>query len=257
MSQVEAAADSPQEQPEWQVLSALERRIVGVLVEKAKTTPTAYPLTLAAICTAGSQKSNRYPIMQIEAERVIDALERLRHIGAVAEVQGAGRVPKYRHYLYRWLGVDKTEMAVMAELILRGAQTIGELRSRAARMEPIADLAALRPIVQALQEKKLVISLTPEGRGQIVTHGLYQPNELERLRAKHAGGSASSSGPVPGQPAVTQTAAIQRTAGQATPQDVPLSPSTELDEVREEIRQLRVEFDQLKSTVEDLQSVLR
>ncbi len=248
MSQTEGTSESQPRQPEWQVLSALERRIVGVLVEKAKTTPLAYPLTLTAICTAGSQKSNRYPIMQIEAEGTIDALERLRYIGAIAEVQGAGRVPKYRHYLYKWLGVDKTEMAVMAELLLRGAQTIGELRSRAARMEPIADLAALRPIVQSLQEKNLVISLTAEGRGQIVTHGLYQPNELERLRAKHTASAASLS---------SQPAAPHSAASQTAVQDTSVSSSSELRELQEEVRQLRGELDQLKSAVEDLQSVLR
>ena len=70
---------------------------------------------------------------------------------------------KFRHYLYEWLGVDKVELAVMAELLLRGEQTIGELRGHASRMEPIPDLNALRPILESLEQKQLVVMLTPAG----------------------------------------------------------------------------------------------
>ena len=71
----------------------------------------------------------------------------------------------------------------MAELLLRGRRPKGELRGRAARMEPIPDVAALRPVLASLQSKGLVISLTPEGRGHMVTHALYEPRELEKVRA--------------------------------------------------------------------------
>src|SRR5947207_47618 len=74
--------------------------------------------------------------------------------------------------------------------VLGGAQTVGELRGHAARMEPIADLAALQPLLEGLMAKGLVIALTPEGRGQVVAHTLYQPSELERLRAEHGGRGA-------------------------------------------------------------------
>jgi len=122
--------------------------------------------------------------MDLDPSDVELALEELREMGAVVEIQGDGRVAKYKHCLYDWLGVDKVEMAVMAELMLRGEQTVGELRGRAARMEPIADLNALRPVLNSLIAKKLVLSLTPEGRGQVVTHGLYQPNEMEKATAR-------------------------------------------------------------------------
>ena len=105
----------------------------------------------------------------------------------MAEVQGGGRVLRYRHYMYEWLGVDKVEIAVMTELLLRGTQTEGELRGRAARMEPIADVAALRPVLTSLKTKGLVISLTSEGRGHVVTHALYEPRELEKQRAEFGG----------------------------------------------------------------------
>src|SRR5262249_31356797 len=129
--------------PRWQALEPIERRLMGVLIEKAKTTPENYPLSLNALRTGSNQKNNRSPLMQLEEEQVEDALESLRKLGAVTEIQGDGRVAKYRHRAYEWLGVEKVELAVMAELLLRGAQTVGELRGRAARMEPIKDLGEL------------------------------------------------------------------------------------------------------------------
>ena len=185
---------SSMEQPEkrWQPLTAIQRRVAGVLVEKAKTTPDAYPLTLNALTNGCNQKSNRAPHMELSAEDVERTLEELREMGAVAEVQSGGRVPKFRHYLYEWLGVDKVELAVMAELLLRGEQTIGELRGHASRMEPIPDLNALAPDPRLAGAKQLVVTLTPAGRGQVVTHNLYTPERLAelqepvRLRTAHA-----------------------------------------------------------------------
>lgn len=185
------AARDESSQPKWQPLGHVERRVLGVLIEKAKTTPESYPLTLNAIRAGANQKSNRFPQMNLEADGVEEALDRLRERDAVSEIVGDGRVSKYRHRAYDWLGVEKVELAVMAELLLRGAQTVGELRGRAARMEPIADLAALRPILQALLAKNLIVQLTPPGRGAVVTHNLYQPNELERLRREHGGRESS------------------------------------------------------------------
>jgi len=168
--------------PKWRPIAAIDRRVAGVLLEKAKTTPDAYPMTLNALRTGCNQKNNRYPLMEVELDDVQESLDRLRAMGAVGEVHGSSRTNKYRHHLYEWLGVGKVEMAVMAELLLRGTQTEGELRGRAARMEPIADLAALRPVLNSLKEKGLIISLTPEGRGHVVTHALYEPREMEKVR---------------------------------------------------------------------------
>ena len=169
-------------QRRWQPLSSIDRRVVGVLAEKAKTTPDIYPMSLNAICTGCNQKSNRSPLMQLEPNEVEESLDRLRELGAVGLVEGYGRVQKYRHYLYEWLGVDKVELAVMTQLLLRGDQTVGELRGRASRMEPLADLAALRVVLDSLKSKGLVIALTPEGRGHAVTHALYKPRKSRRSR---------------------------------------------------------------------------
>ena len=137
----------PRPQPAWQPLGAMDRRVLGVLAEKAKTTPDGYPMSLNAICTGCNQKSNRDPVMQLEPDDVQESLDRLRQLGAVGMVEGYGRVTKYRHYLYEWLGVEKIELSVMTELLLRGAQTEGELRGRASRMDAIPDLAGLRALL--------------------------------------------------------------------------------------------------------------
>src|SRR5262245_39732576 len=125
--------------PKWQPLNSRQRRLLGVLVEKAKTTPDVYPMTVNGLVTGANQKSNRDPVMALDSDEVEKILEELRAVGAVTEVQGTGRTLKYRHQMYEWLGVDKVESAVMTELLLRGEQTLGDLRARASRMEPIPD----------------------------------------------------------------------------------------------------------------------
>ena len=162
-----------------------ERRVVGVMVEKAKTTPEYYPMTVAAIVAACNQKSNRDPVTNYDQDDVEETLQGLRKKGAVILIEGSGRVAKWKHTLYEWLKVSKVELAVLAELLLRGPQTEGELRARASRMEPLADLPALQAILEALTPRSLIHYLSPPGqkRGVFVTHGLYPPEELEKVRA--------------------------------------------------------------------------
>jgi len=251
-----------QPQPRWRPLPAIDRRVLGVLMEKAKTTPEAYPMSVNAVRTGCNQKNNRYPLMELESEDVEESLARLREAGAVAEVQGSGRVLRYRHYFYDWMGVDKVESAVMTELLLRGAQTEGELRGRAARMEAIADVAALRPVLLSLKAKGLVISLTSDGRGHVVTHALYEERELEKLRAEYhtTGGEAirptvPSSPRVPDPPPAPRHSAPEAEHLRADPSHA-ASPSTaddvailrrELEELRSEVATLRKELDDLWS----------
>lgn len=175
-----SGANASDEPRRWQPLSSRQRRVLGVLIEKARTTPDAYPLTLNAITTGCSQKSNRHPQMDLRADDVEDVLEELRGMGAVAEVQTGGRVPKFRHYAYDWFGVDKREIAVLCELMLRGEQTVGDLRARASRMEKIPDQGELRNVIRNLLDKDLMVELTPQGRGQMVTHNLFTDRERER-----------------------------------------------------------------------------
>ena len=148
---------STQPAARWRPLNSIDRRVLGVLGEKAKTTPDAYPMTLNSLVAGCNQKSNRAPVLQLEPDQVEESLDRLREFGAVALVEGSGRVQKYRHYLYEWLGVGKIELSVMIELLLRGEQTVGELRGRVSRMDPINDLNALRELLTSLKDKGLVI----------------------------------------------------------------------------------------------------
>jgi len=174
----------------WRPINAIDRRVLGVLIEKAKTTPDQYPMSLNSLVNGCNQKSNRHPLMELDEGDLIEAVDRLRALGVVAEVQGGGRVPRYRHYAYEWLGVDKAELSIMTELLLRGSQTEGELRTRVNRMDSIADLDALRGHLEKLAARKLIVSLTPPGRGHVVTHALYEPRELEKERSQFDAASA-------------------------------------------------------------------
>jgi uncharacterized protein YceH (UPF0502 family) len=168
-------------------LDSPERRVLGVLVEKAKTTPDIYPLSLNALVAGCNQKSNRDPVMNLTEDYAEEALRGAQAKGLAVKITG-GRVERWRHALYEALKVDKVELAILGELLLRGPQTEGELRTRASRMEPIADLDSLRAVLCALAARGLVQYLTPEGRrGTIVTHGLYQPSEIDQLRTMHSG----------------------------------------------------------------------
>lgn len=270
MSETEFGAD--QHAPkQWRPLEARDRRVLGVLVEKSKTTPEAYPLSLNALRTGCNQKNNRYPLMDVELEDVEESLDRLRGMGAVAEMQGGGRVPRFRHLLYEWLGVEKAELAVMAELLLRGAQTEGELRGRAARMEPLPDLNALRPILDSLKKKGLVISLTPSGRGHVVTHALYLDREREKLEREY---SAQSYAAEPAAQAPAAQAPEAPRASTAPPQ--PAAPreaahsgfesggfesgggnSEEVAELRRQLDGLKTEVAAIRKDLDDLWSNFR
>lgn len=136
------------------LLNDIETRILGCLIEKELTTPDYYPLSLNALMNACNQKSNRDPIMEVGEEEVVRALDSLRFKQlAVVSAEG-GRVPKYRHILAEKLGLVRAELAVVCELLVRGPQTVGELRTRAERMHPFSDLAAVEEILRELMERE-------------------------------------------------------------------------------------------------------
>jgi uncharacterized protein YceH (UPF0502 family) len=158
------------------------------MVEKAKTTPDAYPMSVNGLVTGSNQKSNRDPLLNLSDTDVEEALQRLQQKGLVSKLTG-GRVERWRHQLYDAWQVDKVQLAILAELLLRGAQTEGELRGRASRMEDIADLDTLRAVLKPLTERGLVVYLSPQGkRGTMLTHGFHASAELEKLRAIHGAG---------------------------------------------------------------------
>lgn len=246
----ETAADSAPGAA-WVPLSPRERRVVGVLAEKGKTTPEYYPLTVAAIVAGCNQKSNRDPVTNYDQDDVEETLQSLRKKGATIMVEAGGRVPRWKHTLYDWLKASKAEMAVIIELLLRGPQTEGELRSRASRMEPLPDLAALQSLLEALTSRGLVVYLSPPGqkRGVVVTHGLYPPEELEKVRQAFAATAGAAGDDET--PARAAAARAELTTAATAP-----AWSTEIAQVRADVDELRNRVDELVAEIRELKSAL-
>ncbi|HST70628.1 MAG TPA: YceH family protein [Solirubrobacterales bacterium] len=137
---------------------AVEIRVVGCLVEKQRTTPDAYPLSLNALRLACNQSTNRDPVVEYDEATVSEALRRLALRGWTRLASGAGsRARKYRHLLPEALDVSDEELALLAVLMLRGPQTPGELKQRAERLHPFSDLAAVQGTLERLLERELIV----------------------------------------------------------------------------------------------------
>jgi uncharacterized protein YceH (UPF0502 family) len=137
---------------------AVEIRVVGCLVEKQRTTPDAYPLSLNALRLACNQATNRDPVVAYDEETVSAALRRTAQRGWTRLASGAGsRARKYRHLLPEALGVDDEELALLAVLMLRGAQTPGELKQRSERLHAFAGLPEVQEALERLLERELVV----------------------------------------------------------------------------------------------------
>jgi len=217
-------------------------------MEKSKTTPDAYPMTFTALTTGCNQKSNRAPTTNFTAEQVEQTVDELRTLGAATLVQGNGRVEKVRHYAYQWLGLSKVEAGVMTELLLRGEQTLGELRTRASRLEPIADLGELQRLLEALESRKLVVMLTPAGRGQVLSHNVYPEWELEQLQKKVAAGGFVSNDEEDDSPAVSSSSPQPRAkSAELSSNSAPASiQPSEADELRAAIAQLSARLEHIE-----------
>jgi uncharacterized protein YceH (UPF0502 family) len=137
-----------------QTLTEVEARIVGALVEKQLTTPEYYPLTLNALIAACNQKSNREPVVAYDERTVESALENLRDRNLVYVFYGStSRVPKYKHMLPGIYELEPSEVAVLCVLMLRGAQTIGEIRGRTERLYDFRDLNDVQETLDALAKR--------------------------------------------------------------------------------------------------------
>jgi len=157
------------------ILTAGQRRVLGVLIEKGLTTPEYYPMTLKAIVAGCSQKSNRSPVVSYGPDQVQDVLDELRAMRLVAEVHTeSGRTSRFRHHVRQNVQLTEPQLAILTELLLRGRQRLGELRTRASRMVPIERQDDLRGALGGLIERDLVRSNGPvERRGIEVDHCLY------------------------------------------------------------------------------------
>lgn len=170
-------------------LTRLQRRVLGTLVEKAFTTPDQYPMTVKGLMTGCNQKSNRDPVTEYSENEVSDALEQLRELGLVAEVfTDGGRTTRFRHYMRLKFDFSDAQLGIVCELLLRGRQQPGELRTRASRMVRIESQETLRAELQGLLSKGFLQATGAlERRGVEVDHTFYLPKENMQLGQLVAG----------------------------------------------------------------------
>jgi uncharacterized protein YceH (UPF0502 family) len=149
------------------ILTEVEIRVLGSLVEKELTTPEYYPLSLNALVNACNQKSNRDPVMSLNEDSVSQAVRSLNKEGLAGPADGMdNRVTKFEHRLQEVFNFDRREIAILCELLLRGPQTPGELRSRAERMYRFDDLSQVQSTLQRLaQREPSVVKMLPRQPG--------------------------------------------------------------------------------------------
>lgn len=245
------------ERPEVRELSSRQRRVLGVLLEKGLTTPEYYPLTLKATTTGCNQKSNRSPVVSYDEYAIEETLDQLKDLGLVGVLHpDSGRSLRYRHYVRKRYDFTEPQIAILAELLCRGRQTLGELRGRANRMVPIDSLNMLRSELNNLLERGYIqASGSLERRGVEVNHAFYKANE--------------NRGVMPAMPAEEQGSApagspVAATAPRHEPGNVAVASATssiqveqlekQVSEVQAQNQELRDEVERLRSTVESLQS---
>jgi uncharacterized protein len=213
-------------------LDSLQARVIGCLIEKQVTTPDQYPLSVNALVNACNQKSNRDPVMSLDEPTVQGTLDALSRKHLVLERSGFGsRVPKYQQLFcnteYGSLKFSPQELAVICELLLRGPQTPGELRSRASRMASLTDVAEVEAVLQGLQERE---------SGPLVARLPREPGRRESRYMQLFGGEP-----------VAQLAAEERAA-----EDVSHGPENEALESR--VARLEAELTSLRAELQDLKA---
>jgi uncharacterized protein len=181
------------------ILSDVEARVLGCLVEKDITTPEYYPLSLNALVHACNQKSNREPLMNLEEDVVRQALRALGEQMLARSASGDSRVAKYEHRLADTFNFTRPETAILCELLLRGPQTPGELRSRAERMHPFEDLSIVQSTLKHLIEREPpLVKLLPrqpgnkEARYAHLLSGDVEVREAPQVQVKEAAISSSA-----------------------------------------------------------------
>ena len=239
-------------------LTAIEARVIGCLIEKQITTPDQYPLSLNALVNACNQKSNRDPVLELEERIVQQTVDDLGRKHLVVEKSGFGsRVPKYQHRFcnteFGTLKFDPQELAIVCELLVRGPQTPGELRSRAARMAPVTDVSEIEAALTRLSNRE---------DGPFVTRLAREPGRRDSRYAhlfsgEVAGGGAEADTRSPGDPREEYdggSAPMFAGGGEArTPISTPetafpdMRQEQRLARLEEEVRALRAELDDLRS----------
>lgn len=172
-----------------------ECRVLGVLVEKAQTTPQQYPLTMNGLVLGCNQKNNRHPVVEWDEDRVYNALDSLRTKGLVREANLSGsRVAKYRHVAREALSVETPELVVLAELLMRGPQSAGELRQNASRMHPVESLEAVTVILEGLRKREpAMVRELPRRAGERATR--WRQLLCPELHSNEDGGGIGGTAP--------------------------------------------------------------
>lgn len=262
--------DEPrQDAPPITELTKGQRRVLGTLLEKAFTTPEAYPLTVKALTSGCNQKSNRHPLTEYSEDDVLEVLDQLRELGLVAVVHTeTGRTERFRHYMRKRFTLSEPQLAVLTELLLRGRQSIGDLRARASRMVSIESLDDLREALRGLIEQKFVqASGALERRGVEVDHNFYAPAENKKLawdagldegdesRAPEPAAASRASSPGP---AVSPPVSSGSRPAERQPDFAAVAQLREANaELQSRVDSLESEVSRLKSLVDDLVRDLR
>lgn len=258
----------------------IERRVFGVLIEKALAQPSYYPMTINAIVTACNQKNNRDPVMELDEEAVWDTIEELRKRGLVSRVLAGGgaRVDRFKHEVRTAFAWDRLQQAVMAELLLRGPQTAGELRTRTERMGPFDAGRSVADVIDGFcTANPPLMTALPRQPGQSATryaHCLYPSDEapisVAYVRETESPVAHASS---PGSAAATAPRPAERTgaAPAARPPahavgDAPgptdhgaanaVSIAAEIEQLRTELEALRSELERVRDDVSELRRAL-
>jgi uncharacterized protein YceH (UPF0502 family) len=218
------------------VLSPVEARVLGSLIEKELTTPDYYPLTLNALTAACNQKSNRDPVMALDQKEVVTALDNLREKHLAWHVTAAGsRVPKYKHDISNMVTLSPQELAVLCGLLLRGPQTVGELRTRSARLH---DFSGLEEVETALAD------LADREDGPYVARLPRQPGRREARYAHLLCGEVETAEADVAPPAEPARRAVQAENERlAALEEQVSSIRTELDGLKEQFEQFRHQFE--------------
>jgi hypothetical protein len=213
-------------------LTALEARVIGCLIEKAITTPDQYPLSLNALVNACNQKSNRDPVMDLseaDVQHTVDALSR-KHF--VMEKSGFGsRVPKYQHRFcnteFGTLKLDPLELAIVCELLVRGPQTPGELRTRAGRMAEVGEVSEVDAALARLRDR---------ADGPFVVQLAREPNRRDSRWAHLFSGAVANAA---SEAEIAEAKSMAEVA-------VPSGREDRLAKLEREVMALRAELDELK-----------
>ena len=237
-------------------LSAPEIRVLGCLLEKQRTTPDAYPLSLNALRLACNQATNRDPVTEYDEAIIRDALHRLSRRRWARLASGAGsRAPKYRHLLDEALGLPEDELAVLCVLMLRGAQTPGELKQRTERLHPLADLSAVLDALERLIGRELAERLPrrPGQKEERYTHLLSEDEAQPGAPAAAvAAAPAPSVAPAPDHDLDDAVAP----APAAPPPTAAAAPDPRLGQLEDEVAALRADLEALRTTLDALRAEL-